>query len=81
MMNNIQDLDFFEIFDSPANQICGGVYTQVNVSASTSYNLALAGAGTVALGNNTSTSAQTTTNVQNAPYFSNSYARATGLRG
>jgi hypothetical protein len=74
----IRDLDFFEIFDQ-SKQICGGVYTDVNVSGFTSRNVALADAQSIAMGDNTLTWAQTTTNVTTAPYFTSSYARSDGV--
>jgi TPP-dependent indolepyruvate ferredoxin oxidoreductase alpha subunit len=74
----IRDLDFFEIFDQ-SKQICGGIYANVNVSASTSQNVALANAQSTAMGDNTSTWTQTTTNVTIAPFFTSSYARSDGI--
>jgi TPP-dependent indolepyruvate ferredoxin oxidoreductase alpha subunit len=74
----IRDLDFFEIFDQ-SKQICGGVYTNVNVSGSTSRNVALADAQSIAMGDSTSTWAQTTTNVTTTPFFTSSYARSDGI--
>lgn len=77
MMSMIEDLDYFEIFDQ-SRQVCGGVYTQVDVRASTSRSIALADVQSIAIGDNTSTWAKTTTNVTNAPFFTSSYARADG---
>jgi hypothetical protein len=74
----IRDLDFFEIFDEP-KQICGGVYTNVNTSGSTSQSVASANVQSIALGDRTFTLAQTTTNLNTAPFFSSSYSRADGV--
>jgi hypothetical protein len=81
MTNKIKDLDFLETFNHPAAHIWGGIYTGVSVSAYTSKNFALAGSGSIALGNNTSTWAQTNTNLFNALNFSSSYAQASGIAG
>jgi hypothetical protein len=74
----IRDLDFFEIFDQ-SKQICGGIYTNVNTSASTSQSVALANAQSIAMGDSTSTWTQTTTNVTTIPFFTSSYARSDGI--
>jgi hypothetical protein len=77
-MITIQDLDFFEIFDQ-SKQIGGGIYTNVNVSGSTSRNVALADAQSLAMGDNTLTWTQTTTNITTAPFFTSSFARSDGI--
>jgi hypothetical protein len=74
----IRDLDFFEIFDQ-SKQICGGIYTNVNTNAYTSQSVALANAQSIAMGDNTSTWTQTTTNVTTTPFFTSSYARSDGI--
>jgi hypothetical protein len=74
----IRDLDFLETFDQ-SKQICGGIYTNSDVSAYTSQSIAFADAQSIAMGDNTSTWTQTTTNFTTAPFFTSSYARADGL--
>jgi hypothetical protein len=74
----IRDLDFFEIFDQ-SKQVCGGLYTSINNSASTNQSVAFANAQSIAMGDKTLTWAHTTTNVTTAPYFTSSYARSDGI--
>lgn len=77
MTSKIQDLDFLEMSDE-SMQIRGGVEAQVNVSVSTSWNLASASSRTTAFGNQTLTWSQTTTKVNYTSFSINSYARADG---
>jgi hypothetical protein len=77
MGNQIQDLEFLEASDQSI-QVFGGVYTQVDINAFTDWNFAATSGESLALGNDTLTSIQATTNVTNAPYFTSSYAKADG---